>query len=131
MCHIHLRQSPHNSFECYQSHRVRWERSQKTREKATPVALPTTFSVNSNSRLPPSRESPRSITNPSAQRVRHDALFDYIAGVTRQPEYLGAQPSRPKIHSRCAEARRIVQPPAEQIVAAPPKEEEGPKQQGG
>lgn len=125
------RQSPHNTFKCHQSHRVGRKSSQETREEATPVAPPTTLLVHCSCRLPPVGKPPRPVPNAAAQWVRHDALLDDIAGITCQPKDLGAQSTGPKVDSGCAEVCRVVQPPAEQIVAAPPKEEEGPEQQGG
>ena len=76
-------------------------------------------------------EAPLAVAQPAAQRVRHDALLDEVARVARQPEDLGAQAAGPEVDGRGAHARVVAHPSRDDVVAAPPAEEEGPEEERG
>jgi hypothetical protein len=117
---LYLWQSPHNAFKCNQCHRIRWKRPQKTWQETPPIPSPSVLGIDGPRSGFPVRESPHPIVQPSSQWVRHDSLLNNITRIARYPEYLGTQPSCPKIDCRRAQTRPLTQQPSKDIVGPPP-----------
>lgn len=124
-------QSPHHTLKSHQRHRIRRESPQKARQESSPVSPPSRLAIHRHSRVPPLREPSLPVSQPSAKRVRHDALLDKIARVACQPKHLRAQPTSPEVDGRIAQVGVLAQSPRKDVVAAPPEEEEAPEEQRG
>ena len=127
---LSLRQAPHHSLECHKRNRIRWKCSQEARQKPPPVSSDAILFVHRHGSLFPTREFPFSIVQSTTKRISHDPLLHHITRVTRQPEDLCRQASRPEIYRRRTEVAVFLEHACEDIVGAPPEEEEGAEEEG-
>ena len=128
-----LRQGPHHPLKAKQRHRIRRKRPQETRHKPPPIPPPPdpAIAVHRHSRLPPRAEARRAVPERRAQRIRHDPLLDHVARVGGQPEDLRREPARPEVDGGLTERGAGAEQAREDVVGAPPEEEERPEHQGG
>lgn len=124
-----FRQRPHNTFKRQQRHCVRREGPQEAGQKSPPVPLGAALPVHGHGGVPPPGEPLDAIIQPTAQRIRHDALLDHIARVARQPKHLSTQPARPEVDRWRAHLRVLLHPPRKDVICSPPAKEETPEQQ--
>nr|POE80869.1 hypothetical protein CFP56_56942 [Quercus suber] len=117
-------QGPHHALKRDQRHRVRRERAQETRREPPPIPPQPVLAIHGDGGVAPAR-----IAAVRAQRVRHDALLDDVAGVAGDPEDLGAEAAGPEVDGGGAEGGVVLQRAGEDVVGAPPEEEEGAEEQ--
>lgn len=130
VCNVYTsRQHPHDALKSHQGHGIRRKRPQEARQETTPISPPPSLSIDGLRSVPPPLEASLAVTQSSSQRIRHDALLDHVARVTRDPKDLRAQSARPEVDDGRAQIRPLAHQPAEDIVASPPEEEEGPEEQ--
>lgn len=124
------RQRSHHPLESHQRHRVRGKRPQETRHEAPPVAPDAVTFPDRPGRVAPPREQTLPVAEALAEGVRHDALLDDVGGVGRDPEDLGGEAAGPEVDGGGGEVGGCGEEAGEEVVGAPPEEEEGAEQKG-